>query len=66
VPGISEKAVELLAEKPTCPTKHNPSSPRVRTCIVNSLPPGNFITIMASSQQSFDAQKAIREQSIRD
>jgi hypothetical protein len=64
--GIPKWWVELLAEKPTCPTKRNPLSPCVRTCIVNSVPPGNCVFIMASSQQSFDAQKANREQRIRE
>jgi hypothetical protein len=66
VPGSSEWWVELLSEKPTCPTKCNPSSPHMRTCIVNSVPPGNCVFIMASSQQSFDAQKANCEQRIRE
>jgi hypothetical protein len=66
VPGSSEWQVELLSEKPTCPTKREPSSPRVRTCIVNSVPPGNCIFIMASSQQPLNAQKANHNQHIRD
>jgi len=66
VSGSSEWRVELLSEKPTCPTKREPSSPCVQTCIVNSVPPGNCIFNMASSQQSFDAQKANRKQHIRE
>jgi hypothetical protein len=66
VPGISEKAVELLAEKPTCPTKRNPSSPHVRTCIVNSILWDNLTTKMASNQELLDTQKAIHQQCIRD
>jgi hypothetical protein len=65
VPGVSEWRVEPLSKKPTCPTKCEPSSPHVRICIVHSVPPGNCVFIMASSRQSFDAQKAICDQRIR-
>jgi hypothetical protein len=66
VPGFPEKAVELLADKPTHPTKRNPSSPRVRSCIVNSILRDNLTTKMASNQELLDTQKAIRQQRIRD
>jgi hypothetical protein len=63
---VPKRRVELLAEKPTCPTKCNPLSPRVRTCIVNSILRDNLTTKMASNQELLNTQKAIRQQRIRD
>jgi hypothetical protein len=55
-----------LAEKPTLPTKCEPLSPCVRSCIENSIPLGNPHIQMVSTQELIDAEKATCDQCIRE